>query len=386
MQNPTVTFVVPCYKLAHLLTDCIHSILSQTYRDFEVLIMDDCSPDETGEVSRSFKDPRITHIRNEVNVGHLRNYNKGIGLARGNYVWLISADDYLRCPYILQRYVELLEKHPNVGYTFCSGVRVKNGTESKVVALYGDRDRIISGRTLLKELLRHNFILAASGLVRRECYERFGAFPLDMPWAGDWFLWCLFALYYDVGYFAEPMVCYRDHVLSMTSQLAQGQAEACCQEEIAIPWRIKSKADEASFWRESRACLRGVAEIYARNLACKRFGRSQPVMDLSQFEASLCENTADTRERRFVRVWVYAGMGNEYYWQSEIALAKRFYQKGLRMNPLRAELLAKRLLLALGGSGDTIRELIHRSSGLSSSCFACETASESASSRRGVRG
>src|ERR1700720_3711793 len=89
LMKPRVTFVVPCYKLAHLLPECVNSILSQSYQDFEVLIMDDCSPDDTPEVARSFNDPRVQHIRNEPNLGHLRNYNKGISLARGEYIWLI---------------------------------------------------------------------------------------------------------------------------------------------------------------------------------------------------------------------------------------------------------------------------------------------------------
>ena len=105
MHTPTVTFVVPCYKLAHLLPECINSILSQSFRDLEILIMDDCSPDNTADTARSFQDSRVRYIRNDQNLGHLRNYNNGIALARGKYIWLISADDYLRRPYVLENYV-----------------------------------------------------------------------------------------------------------------------------------------------------------------------------------------------------------------------------------------------------------------------------------------
>src|ERR1700754_1046169 len=103
IKNPKVTFFVPCYNLAHLLPECINSILAQTYGDFEVLIMDDCSPDNTAEVARSFRDPRVQHVRNPENLGHLKNYNKAIAMARGAYIWLISADDKLRTPYVLER-------------------------------------------------------------------------------------------------------------------------------------------------------------------------------------------------------------------------------------------------------------------------------------------
>src|ERR1035437_2272954 len=98
-MDPKVTFVVPCYNLAHLLPECINSILTQSYEDFEILIMDDCSPDATPQVAQSFRDPRVKHIRNEKNLKHLANYNKGISMARGAYVWLISADDLLFKPY-----------------------------------------------------------------------------------------------------------------------------------------------------------------------------------------------------------------------------------------------------------------------------------------------
>src|SRR5205085_7865147 len=88
--TPRVSFVVPCYKLAHLLRDCVESILSQSYRDVEVLIMDDCSPDDTPSVAASFDDSRVRSIRNPVNLGHVRNYNEGIRLSRGEYVWIMS--------------------------------------------------------------------------------------------------------------------------------------------------------------------------------------------------------------------------------------------------------------------------------------------------------
>ena len=216
MTGPLVSFVVPCYKLAHLLPECIHSILSQSYGNFEALIMDDCSPDNTAAVARSFQDPRVQHIRNDPNLGHLRNYNKGIGLSRGKYVWLVSADDYLRRPYVLQKYVDLLEQSPRVGYTFCSGVGVQNGVETGVVdySRHGEHDRIIAGRDMLKSLLETNTVLAAAVLARRECYEQVSCFPLNLGETGDWYLWSVFALFYDAGYFAEPMVCYRQHELS----------------------------------------------------------------------------------------------------------------------------------------------------------------------------
>ena len=359
MQIPTVSFIVPCYNLAHLLPQCIKSILSQTYSDFEVLIMDDCSPDNTAEVARSFKDRRVRHVRNEPNLGHLRNYNKGINLARGRYIWLISADDFLRRTYVLERYVALLDRHPNVGYAFCAGVGMRNGQETNVIqySVYQDHDLIVPGHVLLKRLLRANIVLAASGLVRRSCYEEISVFPLDMPWAGDWYLWCLFALYHDAAFFADPMVCYREHDLSMTNELMEKRSDACFQEEVAVIWAIKQKADEEGLLQISRTCLNTVAENYARRITRKSLQRSQLAAGLEGFETFLGEHLSDDTQREWARARFYTRLGNDYRLSGQLGLAAECYDQALNSDFLMPTVLAKRCLLGLGGPG---RRLLNR--------------------------
>lgn len=356
-MTPVVSFVVPCYKLGHLLAECLESILGQTYGDFEVLIMDDCSPDNTPEVARSFRDPRVRYIRNDPNLGHLRNYNKGISLTRGKYVWLISADDYLRRAYILERYARLLDSHPQVGYVFCPGVGVRKARETEILeySVQGDRDRIFKGRVFLKKLLEYNIVLAASGMARRECYERISFFPLHMPYAGDWYLWCLFALFWDVGYFAEPMVCYREHDLSMTNNLMQGNAEKCGAEYVAMPWVIKNKAEETGSRYVSRSCLRAAANVYARSIAARWQETSLWYITFEQFEASLWRNTASLTERDWVRARVYAAIADQYYWRGELRAARQLYLAAFQKDPLRVKVFAKWFLLALGTPGGYLR-------------------------------
>ena len=267
-MNPTVTFVVPCYKLAHLLSECVNSILEQTFTDLEVIIMDDCSPDNTSEVAASFTDSRVKHIRNPQNIGHLQNYNKGIALARGKYVWLISADDTLRRRYALERYVRLMDAHPNVGYVFSPAVRLRDGQEWGTLdySICWHKDEIFDGRKWLAQLIQRNCIVAASAMARKQCYEKLGAFPLNLPWNGDWYLWCLFALYSDVGYLAEPMVCYREHDLNITHTLLASSASHCASADLAMPWIIKPIAERAGFPSVAQACLRSAARELTRKL------------------------------------------------------------------------------------------------------------------------
>lgn len=325
--------------------------------------MDDCSPDNTAEVAKSFQDKRVKHVCNYLNLGHLRNYNKGIRLARGKYVWLISADDYLRRPYVLERYVNLLNEHRNVGYVFGPSVGVRDGVETRVLGRYsqhGDCDRIMRGHDLLSKLIRSNFVMAPSGLVRRDCYQKISFFPLNMPWCGDWFLWCLFAVYHDVAYFAEPMTCYREHhILSMTSKLTRESLDACAAEEVAVPWIIRRKAQEGGYSRLAKECLLGVAQTYARTFVNERYRESTFFMNLELLEDSLRRNTTDEVERDWVRSRVYEKMGNECYWQRELASAKQFYQMALKNNPWMVTVRTKRLLLSLGQTGDCLRRMIY---------------------------
>src|SRR5271166_7621 len=342
MPEPLVSFVIPCYNLAHLLEQCVFSILAQTFTDYEVLIMDDCSPDNTAEVVKSFQDSRIRHVRNEHNLGHLRNYNKGICFSRGKYVWLISADDCLRRPYVLKRYVELMERNPSVGYTFCPAVGVRYGCETAVLqySQYSDRDRVVNGRHFLRDLLHHNIVVAASALARRECYQKLSLFPLnvvwagapvEMGWVGDWYLWCLFALSYDVGYFAEPMVRYREHELSMTNTLTRKETVAnCSAADIAMFWLVRQRATELGLRETSKQCLAAVAQEYARQFMCKPYAQAASAMSLAEIEESLRRSTPSECERQLVRARLWASIGDKMCFKGDWRSARQYYFKSLR--------------------------------------------------------
>jgi len=355
--NPKVSFIVPCYKLAHVLPECVHSILSQTFGDFEVLVMDDCSPDHTPEVARSFKDPRVIHVRNETNLGHLRNYNKGIGLARGSYLWLISADDILRRPYVVERYARLMEARPEVGYAFCPAVKLVDGKDSEVMASFahGDRDTVFRGRDFLHKLALGDCVAAPAGMVRRTCYENLSLFPLDLPYAGDWFLWCLFALHYDVAYFAEPMVCHRWHAQNMFK--AHQANRIAVEDEIRLRWRIRQKAREAGAADVARAFEDALAVNYAMRLAEKRDRDWADGLTTEEFERSLDTYAADAAERAMIRGRVmrtladcFSFLGKRHQTAGDLAGARRCYGWAIQQNPTKLKTLARWLWLTASGA------------------------------------
>ncbi len=357
MHPPKVTFVVPCYNLGHLLKECVDSILQQTYADFEVLIMDDCSPDATPQVAQSFDDPRVIHIRNNPNLGHLRNYNHGISLARGTYIWLISADDRLHSRIVLSRYVALMESRPSIGYAFCPAMRLESGEVKELLpySVLDTVDRVIRGRTFLEHLIHGNTVVAPSVMARKECYQKVSMFPLDMPWGGDWYLWCVFALHYDVAFFAEPMVCYRRHAASMTSLLMRSHVSSCSREDIELPWNIRGQAEKLGLKALVRCCDLAIAREYARTLATVRYSGDMAEFSEQDFLRSLNSHAKSTRLQRWIRSRTYAAMGDFLYWNGALPDARESYRKALLTGRCLPRVWLQYALLSLGRPGQWLR-------------------------------
>lgn len=356
--EPKVSFIVPCYKLGHLLGECVNSILSQTYGDFEILIMDDCSPDNTPEVARSFGDPRVIHVRNEPNLGHLKNYNKGIRMARGRYIWLISADDRLRRDYVLEKYVRLMEEHPEVGYSFCAGYAMNDHEETRVIpsSVYRQQNGIFPGREFLLDLLKGNFILAASGMARKECYEKVSYFPEDMPYGGDWYLWCVYALNFDVAFFAEPMVNYRVHDLSMSTVLAQKDMRTIFADIIELPARMRREGERIGDAAIVARCRETVIGQYAECLASKEIRDRKSRITLDEFEESLARFAPSRQEQQEIRCRVFCLAGDRFCWQQELQESASMYRRALVIKPFMPEIWLKLALLKSGNLGAKVRQ------------------------------
>jgi hypothetical protein len=138
-------------------------------------------------------------------------------------------------------------------------------------------------------------------MARKECYEKLSNFPLNLPWNGDWYLWCLFALYSDVGYLAEPMVCYREHDLNITHRLLADASAHCSSADRAMPWIIKPIAERAGFSSVALACLRSAAEQYVHASG----SRADLFADDAHLEEWLNQNGATHQDKARVRQLIY---------------------------------------------------------------------------------
>ena len=138
-RNGKFSVAVPCYNYGHYLAGAVEAVLAQRDVDVDVLIIDDCSTDDTPAIGRSLaEDPRVTYVRHPENRGHIATFNEGVDWAANDYFLLISADDIL-APGALARAAYAFERHPSVGLVY-GGVERFSGTVEPIDV--GDPNRV----------------------------------------------------------------------------------------------------------------------------------------------------------------------------------------------------------------------------------------------------
>jgi len=117
---PKLSVIIPNYNHARFLPKRIESVLQQTFQDFELILLDDCSTDESRSIlSKYADDPRVRIEFNDVNSGStFKQWNKGVRLARGEYVWIAESDDYAD-ERMLERLMSVLDDDPKVAFAYC---------------------------------------------------------------------------------------------------------------------------------------------------------------------------------------------------------------------------------------------------------------------------
>ena len=186
--SPSVSIVMPVYNMATFLLECIPSILEQDYDNFELIIVDDGSTDQTADTIHSFLDNRIVHVRREHD--YMASMNAGIRLAKGKYIMRMDADDWMLQGRI-RRQVEYMEAHPEVDVC---GSGMKNfGKDDS--SLYG-----LTGHTsVISLLLLYNTMAHPTVIMRKESVDRYIAkhgtlYDKEYVYAEDYRLWTCMAM------------------------------------------------------------------------------------------------------------------------------------------------------------------------------------------------
>jgi glycosyltransferase involved in cell wall biosynthesis len=217
---------IPCYRYADVLVQCVESVLSQDGVDVRVLVIDDCSPDNTPEVAAQLvaADSRVEYRRHASNIGHLATYNEGIEWADGDYCVLLSADDLLT-PGALARATCVLQTNPQAGFVYGRALSWFSGSPAPVPATAGESapHKVLPGGEWLAGVLHNgdNPICSPEVVVRTSLQHEVGGYRLDLPHTGDLEMWLRLATRADVAFVDADQAVYRLHGSNMNIAIRQ---------------------------------------------------------------------------------------------------------------------------------------------------------------------
>lgn len=206
MAKPTVSVIIPTYNRANLLKRAIESVISQRFEDFELIVVDDASPDNTPEIVESINDTRIRYIRLKKNSGGPVARNTGIKKARGKFIALLDDDD----EWLPNRLEVQVRKFENLDREFgvvYGGFYYVSQRDGKILGKRLPRHR----GDVYEHFLRENFIGSPTLLIRRECFKRAGLFDPNLSSSQDWDMWLRIARHYRFDYVDEIVAKYYVH-------------------------------------------------------------------------------------------------------------------------------------------------------------------------------
>ncbi len=211
---PLLTVAIPTYRGAATLAAAIESVLGQTRGDFELLVVDDGSPDDTEAVVARYDDLRLTYQRNAENLGPEGNWNRCLELARGRYFKLLPHDDVLRAD-CLARQVAVLEADPREELALVFSAREVLGPDGQVCmrrGYPGSKGGRLRAADVAGRCVRHGTNLIGEPgavLFRRTLAERVGVFDATNPYVIDLDYWFRLLVHGDAWYDAEPLAGFR---------------------------------------------------------------------------------------------------------------------------------------------------------------------------------
>lgn len=208
-----VSVIIPAYNHSQYLRERIDSVLNQTYSDFELIVLDDCSTDNSREIIMEYgsKFPDIIICFNETNSGSpFSQWNKGVRMAKGEFVWIAESDDSSD-PHFLECAINEMQKSDRTGLVFCDSL-IRN-VQKKIEYRYSERvkDWEFKKRVPLNSFVENPIVNVSSVLFRKSVYINAGLADTTMRYCGDWFLYVRIFFQSDIINFPEPLNIFRLH-------------------------------------------------------------------------------------------------------------------------------------------------------------------------------
>jgi glycosyltransferase involved in cell wall biosynthesis len=275
---PRVTIVMPAYNAARYLPTAIDSVIHQSYSDWELIVIDDGSTDETKSVATSYVPRTSGRLRYlyQSNRGPAAARNAGLQATTGEFIATLDADD-VWLPMRLERGISVMDRSPQVGLVHSLVARIN--VEGNVVGSFNFPSKHQAGKIALNIYTRRANILSPTVLFRRQCIDTVGLFDEAFRGTEDRDLWFRIAERYEIAYIDEILALYRSSPGSVASD--SGLA-------------VQTKLSFARKHLERRACsrfswLRALGQIY-REQGDVCFSRGQLKQSLGYYTRSVCCN------------------------------------------------------------------------------------------------
>lgn len=225
-ENALVSILIPCYNHEAFLADCLTGIVQQTYANIELLICDDCSPDNSYQVIQQFapalqeRFSRVEILRNQTNCGVTKNINRMLNLAEGEYIKILASDDAM-VPETIEKMVTYFTEHPDCDVVITNGMRVQEdqhyGSFVSDSLIY-DETPNFSPEGFFERLARLNCIFAPGAMVRFSVFQTHGFYDETIPVEDmEYWLRLLKAGQVRFGYIPDALIFYRINSNSMSS-------------------------------------------------------------------------------------------------------------------------------------------------------------------------
>jgi glycosyltransferase involved in cell wall biosynthesis len=204
-MNPRVSVLLAVYNGEKYIKEAVESILNQSFKDFEFIIVDDGSTDSTAKILNEYKDHRIVRLVNEKNMGLVGSLNKGLHMAKGEFIARMDADDVSK-KNRLEKQITFLDENPTVGVlgTYMEQVD-ENG---KILSVFRPP---LEHRAILLAMLRTTAIAHATVMMRKKVVLVNGGYDANFPHVEDTELWSRLILKTNFANLPEPLYVRRIH-------------------------------------------------------------------------------------------------------------------------------------------------------------------------------
>jgi glycosyltransferase involved in cell wall biosynthesis len=288
---PTVSVVIPTYNAASLLPEAVESVLAQTYRDLEIVVVDDGSTDRTPQVMADYGDP-VRYIRKE-NEGSASARNRGIRAARGEYIAFLDADDRWR-PTKLEKQMRAHRADPSLAWSYTGADLVDADTGA--IRARKTQLRTRHEGDVLRNLILGSFVTPSATVVQRRVFDEVGTFDESSLHriSEDWDLWLRIAAHYPIRFIDEPLVENRQHTDRKTKTM---DLDAALESRMAIIDKAVARTPE----RLGDLHHLARADLYVR-IGRKWINRENRVRAREMFNAALQEKPTHWR------AWMYGSL------------------------------------------------------------------------------